>query len=496
MSAPANWYPDPYDGNLLRWWDGGAWTDQTVSLVAEKEVSAPEPVREPEPVPVPVPVPVPEPVQEAPERENLAERIAGRVFGAAAESAVTTRREAREELTRLREEIEEANQQLSDAKLFIEVGYREFEHPASSSVHLKGQLEGLRQAGRELQKKGAAVTSITLSFASSDKQGAVFSKGLRDMALSLYNAEAESRIKSTKSDPEPGLKALQSVTNRIDRFGKMIELHITPAYRANREAELRLTAEYRKTLEFEKEQEREHRARLREQERVEKEIAKAKAKLEKEAQHRRNVLAKLEADQLAQQAMIARQVAELEARLAAADEAARASILSERDALKSQLAARDAEVAEAKAKLDETEDEVRQVDFRAANTRAGYVYVISNIGAFGEGVVKIGMTRRLEPLDRVRELGGASVPFRFDTHALIFSDDAVALEGMLHKAFDDRRLNLVNQRREFFRASPKEVLQVLTSQNVNVVEFTEEAAAPEYRSTLQQRRSAASVRSI
>lgn len=100
--------------------------------------------------------------------------------------------------------------------------------------------------------------------------------------------------------------------------------------------------------------------------------------------------------------------------------------------------------------ISDLEKALKDVDYRAANERAGYVYVISNIGAFGEGVYKIGMTRRLEPKDRIDELGGTSVPFRFDIHALIFSDDAPKLETALHNAFADKRVNMVNGRKEFF----------------------------------------------
>jgi len=103
------------------------------------------------------------------------------------------------------------------------------------------------------------------------------------------------------------------------------------------------------------------------------------------------------------------------------------------------------------AKLAEIERALRGVEERQANIRAGYVYVISNIGSFGDGVVKIGMTRRLEPTDRVRELGDASVPFRFDVHTLFFSHDAAGIENELHRRLADRRLNKVNLRREFFR---------------------------------------------
>ena len=108
------------------------------------------------------------------------------------------------------------------------------------------------------------------------------------------------------------------------------------------------------------------------------------------------------------------------------------------------------------------------------------MYVISNRGAFGANVVKIGLTRRLEPLDRVNELGDASVPFRFDVHALFFSDDAVTLEAELHQHFAERRVNHVNERREFFFATPVEVRSVLAAKVGNLLEFTEHAESSEY----------------
>lgn len=131
-------------------------------------------------------------------------------------------------------------------------------------------------------------------------------------------------------------------------------------------------------------------------------------------------------------------------------------------------------------KLQALEEAIAQNDFRAANIRAGYVYVISNVGAFGQNIVKIGMTRRLDPLDRVRELGDASVPFPFDVHALFFSEDAITLENELHKAFAGMRVNRVNERREFFFATPQEVHAVLTDKVGNLLEFTEDPEATQY----------------
>jgi hypothetical protein len=119
----------------------------------------------------------------------------------------------------------------------------------------------------------------------------------------------------------------------------------------------------------------------------------------------------------------------------------------------------------------------------AQQTKAGHIYVISNIGSFGEDVYKIGMTRRLEPDERVKELGDASVPFTFDVHAMIYSTDAPALENMLHKAFDAHRVNLVNNRKEFFHASLEHIEKVVKEANSNI-EFYLTAEARDYRESV------------
>ena len=116
----------------------------------------------------------------------------------------------------------------------------------------------------------------------------------------------------------------------------------------------------------------------------------------------------------------------------------------------------------------------------AQQTKLGHIYVISNIGSFGENVYKIGMTRRLEPLDRVKELGDASVPFIFDVHAMINSEDAPALENALHKCFDDKRLNLVNNRKEFFRINLSDIESEVRKISPDA-EFIETAEARDYR---------------
>ncbi len=160
----------------------------------------------------------------------------------------------------------------------------------------------------------------------------------------------------------------------------------------------------------------------------------------------------------------------------------RAHYLNTLAALRAQGGA--AEIADVEKRLREIDAAIELNDFRAANIRAGYVYVISNIGAFGKSVVKIGMTRRLEPLDRIRELGDASVPFPFDVHALYFSDDAVTLENELHTAFAARRLNHAKPRREFFFATPEEVRDVLTEKVGNLLEYAATPEAEQYYQSL------------
>lgn len=118
------------------------------------------------------------------------------------------------------------------------------------------------------------------------------------------------------------------------------------------------------------------------------------------------------------------------------------------------------------------------------NATAGYVYIISNIGSFGPDVIKIGVTRRLDPMDRIDELGSASVPFKFDVHALIFSYDAYALESELHQRFDKQRVNKVNNRKEYFRVPITEIKKVLEEYKDLTVDFNETPDAPEYRESL------------
>lgn len=142
-----------------------------------------------------------------------------------------------------------------------------------------------------------------------------------------------------------------------------------------------------------------------------------------------------------------------------------------------------AEVDQLKARLAEAEAKAERAKSQAQLTKAGYVYVISNIGSFGEGVYKVGMTRRLEPMDRVKELGDASVPFPFDVHMMISAQDAPSLENALHREFHQMRLNKINPRKEFFRVDLEAIRQIVV-QNHGEVEYVADPEALEYRQSL------------
>lgn len=161
--------------------------------------------------------------------------------------------------------------------------------------------------------------------------------------------------------------------------------------------------------------------------------------------------------------------------------------LSEIDKLKEQLAlAQESELAKLNARILELQGQLADVIVKKeeisnlANGKAGNVYIISNLGSFGENVFKIGMTRRLNPQDRVNELGDASVPFKFDVHSFIFSEDAVGLESKLHSMLNEKRVNKVNARKEFFYTSVDE-LESLVNEIEPTAEFNKTMLAEEFR---------------
>lgn len=326
-----------------------------------------------------------------------------------------------------------------------DVGLYRYHHPAETSVALREELDRVQAAIKAaVRAKTAIVAAVNFTFNNSAAQGRKFVNEMSRIMLRAYNAEAENCVKTVKAgNLHVAAARLAKAREQIEKNGQMIDLRVSDEYHYLRRRELELAADFHMRVQAEKEIERERKAELREQRKAEQELRTERERLErqlaKEQAHYANVKAMLEAQ-------------------------------GDVDAIR-----------RLEEKLADVQRAIDDVDYRAANIRAGFVYVISNVGAFGEHMVKIGLTRRLEPMDRIRELGDASVPFRFDVHALFFADDAVSVEAELHKAFAAQRVNKINLRREFFYATPAEVLEVLKSTVGEVVQYTAEPEAEEYR---------------
>lgn len=332
--------------------------------------------------------------------------------------------------------------------LLQEVGVYEYAHPLDDALSYKDTLNALKQQIKTAAKDNAVTCQVDWAVNGSVKEGQKLGRDMAKLMLRAYNAEADNAVRVVKPHTrEVVKKRLTTTRDTIGKLGVLMHIVISVEYHRLRLHEIDLTADYLVKVEAEREQARAERERLREDNKVMKEIERERARLAKERAHYATVVAKLQAS-------------------------------GDLDAL-----------ARARAQLASVDDAIAGVEQRAANARAGYVYVISNIGAFGPDVVKIGMTRRLDPMDRVRELGDASVPFRFDTHALFFSEDAVALETALHQRLSRKRVNLVNRRREFFYATPAEVKDLLVKVgDDHVLEYNDTAEALEWRASDPGRR--------
>lgn len=327
----------------------------------------------------------------------------------------------------------------------------------------KSKLLEIRAQQKDMIKsKTAVIGSNTWTVNGSEAKGRKMVADMQKLLLRAFNSECDDVIEHvTYSNIDSSEKRITSSRDAISKLGDMMRVSITPEYYSLKIEELHLAFEWRQKKQQEKEAQKEARAEMREAAKLAKELEAARLKLEKEQTHYQNALAKINAQ------------------LASASDADRGAIEEKK--------------AQLEAQLEKIDQEFRDVDYREANQRAGYVYIISNIGAFGENVYKIGMTRRLDPMDRIDELGDASVPFDFDVHAMIFSDDAPKLENALHIAFADRKLNFVNQRREFFNVTLDEIKQVVKANFDQSVEFTEFAPAEQYRESLLMREKEAIV---
>lgn len=353
-------------------------------------------------------------------------------------------------------EIKKREQQiidLDDEILVQDFGLYRPHYDFANALDYKERLADIRSRQKKLIKDKNAVSGNTnWQVNGNASKGRKMVNDTQKLLLRAFNTECDELISKVKyTNYDASLNRIYKSAEAISKLGTIMDISIKHAYLNLKVEELRLAFEYQQKKQEEKEAQKAARAEMREAARLQKEIEAQRKKIEKEQTHYQTAYDRL--------------MKQLEH--SPDDEA----LLSKKAELENQL--------------KDIDKAIKDIDYREANQRAGYVYVISNIGAFGPDVYKIGMTRRLDPQDRVDELGDASVPFNFDVHAMIFSDDAPALETALHKAFEDRKLNMVNTRREFFHVTLNEIKDVVKKNFDKTVEFIDVPDAEQYRISLK-----------
>lgn len=338
---------------------------------------------------------------------------------------------------------------LDEEVLVQEFGLYKPQYEFASSLDFKEELAKIRQLQKDLIKSKKAVSGNTnWQVNGSASQGKKMVGDTQKLLLRAFNNECDdivSKVKYTNFDAS--LDRIYKSAEAISKLGTIMNISVCRPYLDAKAQELRLAFEYQQKKQEEKEAAKVAREEQREQAKIQRELEEQQRKIEKEQTHYQTAFEKLK-------------------------------MQLESDPTNPDLLAKKQEIEN---HLSDIDLALKDIDYRQANMKAGYVYVISNIGAFGENVYKIGMTRRLEPQDRIDELGDASVPFQFDVHAMIFSDDAPALEAALHRAFADKKVNMVNQRREFFRVTLDEIKQVIKENYDKTVDFIDVPDAEQYR---------------
>lgn len=319
---------------------------------------------------------------------------------------------------------------------------------ANSDLY-KEKLTELRNQQKQLIKDDrAAYGNTNWQVNGSVAQGRTMVNNYKKLLLRAFNVECDDIVDSVRvSNLNRSVERIGKISEQISKLGKTMSIWISAEYVELKIKEVKLALDYHQKKQEEKERQKELKAQEREEARILKEIEEERKKLKKEQMHYMNALQNL--------------LSQIE-KTGETDE-----LLEKKKQLEEQI--------------NDTSKAIENVDYRDANRKAGYVYIISNIGAFGENVYKIGMTRRLEPTERIDELGDASVPFDFDIHALIFTEDAPGLEAALHKAFETRKLNKVNTRREFFAVTLEEIKAEVRKNFDKTVEWTDIPEAEQYR---------------
>ncbi len=319
---------------------------------------------------------------------------------------------------------------------------------ANSDLY-KVELIRLRDTQKQFIKNDAAVFGNTnWQVNGSVSQGRVMVNNYKKLLLRAFNVECDDIVANVKiSNLERSVERIYKISEQISKLGNSMGIGISPDYIRLKIDEVKLALDFQQKKQEEKERQKELRAQEREEAKVLKEIEEERKRLKKEQTHYENALSML-LNQISKQG-------ETE------------ELMDKKKQLENQI--------------NDTLKAIEDVDYREANRKAGYVYVISNIGAFGENVYKIGMTRRLDPIERIYELSDASVPFNFDVHAMIFTEDAPGLEASLHNAFEKNKLNKINTRREFFAVTLDEIKSEVRKNFDKTVEWNDIPEAEQYR---------------
>ncbi len=348
-----------------------------------------------------------------------------------------------EQLNNKKKELEEVKQLIENEYTIEEVDMNTLPKSdfANSSL-CRDALVEIREKQKDMIRNNEAVVgNKNWTVDGSKAKGKKMIEEAIKLNLKTFNNGCDYIINTMRySTYSNSLNKIKKLYNDVNRLNSMNQISISGEYLNLKVEELNLAFKYAELKEEEREEQRRIREQMREEAKRQAELEEKRKAINKEQQHYENELKRA----------------------------------LERN--------RDAElIKKLRERIAELENSKKDVDKLEATIKAGYVYIISNEGSFGENCYKIGTTRRLNPLDRVDELGNASVPFRFDVHALIFSEDCFELESKLHKIFDAKRVNKVNKRKEFFNVTLDEIVEVVNNQLGLNVEFTLEAIAREYR---------------
>lgn len=348
--------------------------------------------------------------------------------------------------------------ELDDEILYQNFGLYTPVYDLMNSSEYKERIKLCRDKQKQMIKnKSAAICETKWTVNNSIREGQKMTNRNIKLLLRCFNNECDYLISKVKYNNISSIEdRLYKSFNLLNQINEVNLIEITSGYFDLKIEELYLCYEYEEKKYQEKEEAREIREQEREQAKLLKEIEEERIKISKEQEHYNTYLKHIN-EQI-----------EIE------NNQTRLQLLIEKRNLATQ-------------NLEELDKALKDIDYREANQKAGYVYIISNIGAFGENVYKIGMTRRLNPQERIDELGGASVPFKFDIHAMIFSDNAPALEAALHRAFENKKVNMSNNRKEFFNVTLEEIKAVVETNFDKTVDFIDIPSAQQYRETLKMK---------